>query len=75
VHSYNNRDAGITVENADHMVIHGCICSAHDHSYVENCGQRYGIHVKRGSEHVLISGNLAYGNNEKDILDETVIAA
>jgi hypothetical protein len=71
VHSYNNRDAGILVENADHVVINACILSGHDHGFVENPGQKYGLHIKPNSQSILAHANIIYGNAQKDILDET----
>jgi len=71
VHSYNNSNAGILVENAQHVVIQGCICSVHAHVSVDNQGQQSGIHIKAGSENVLVNGNISYGNNKEGILDDT----
>lgn len=74
VHSYNNSRAGISVESARHVVIQGCICSAHDHVCVDDLGQEYGIHIKRTSEDVLCQGNLTYANKKQGVLDEAAEA-
>ena len=74
VHSYNNSNAGILVENARHVVIQGCICSVHPHVFVDNPGQKFGIHIKAASENVLVNGNITYGNGRKGVLDDTARA-
>ena len=75
VHAYNNREAGIRVGNAEHVVIQGCICSVHDHVKVDDAGQRHGIRVDAGARNVLVHGNLTYGNREQGISDSTGDAA
>jgi hypothetical protein len=71
IHSYNNRDAGILVEKAEHVLINACICSGHDHGFVNNPGQKYGIHIKPGAKNIVAFGNITYGNTLQDLLDET----
>ena len=70
IHSYNNRDAAILVESARHVIVQGCICSAHNHAYVDNPGQQHGIHIKAGSQNVIVLGNITYGNRKQAILDD-----
>ena len=71
VHSYNNHHAGILVDKVDHVIVSGCICSAHEHAAVGNAGQRYGVYVKANSRDVVIHSNITYGNTEQGILDDT----
>jgi hypothetical protein len=70
-HCYNNRDDGILIEHARHVVIQGCICSVHDHAYVDSLGQGWGIRIGRGAADVLVCGNLTYGNRRGGIVDES----
>ncbi|NLX07293.1 MAG: hypothetical protein GXY33_19310 [Phycisphaerae bacterium] len=70
IHAYNNRRAGIEIDGAEHVVVSSCICSGHDHAFVENPTPRHGIVVK-DSEHVLIQGNILYGHADQNIADLT----
>ena len=71
IHVYNNRDAGILVESASHVVIQGCICSGHDHVVVDDPGQQHGINIKDAVLNIVVNGNVTYGNRAEAILDET----
>jgi hypothetical protein len=71
VHVYNNHQAGILIDGGSHVIVHGCICSVHDHEVVEDAGQQYGIYIKENSQDVLVNGNITYGNSERGICNET----
>lgn len=71
VHTYNNRQAGILVDKAEHVIVSGCICSVHKHASVGNAGQQHGIHIKTGSKDVVLQGNITHGNAKQGILDDT----
>jgi len=53
---YNNSNAGIKVENADHVLISNCITSVNKHPHVKDKGQEYGILIGKGTENVMVHG-------------------
>jgi len=70
VHAYNNKHAGILVEEGEHVIVAQCICSGHDHVAVRHHGQQRGIHVGLNAEDVIIRDNLTHGNGERGLFLE-----
>ena len=69
--SYNNKNAGIQVINANHVLISSCIASVNRHPHVGNRGQKYGVLISEGAKHVLVNGNMLYDNDIESIKDDS----
>ncbi len=69
--SYNNRGAGIIIDQADHVLISGNSFSGHEHAHVPNEGQSYGVHIKSGSKSIGVMANMFHGNLIQEILDKS----
>lgn len=71
IHAYSNDVDGITLDRARHVIVSSSICSGHEHGWIASASQKAGIRIKSGTEDVVVTGNIAYGNAEQGIVDET----
>lgn len=72
IHAYNNSQCGILVESGKNIIIQGCICSVHDHVWINIIPQQFGVKICKGAANVVVNGCITYGHALGEIVDESI---